>query len=230
MPPMVDPAATFRAALDVFRAHFAVLYPTALVFGLVDAIVSFALRDSPYLALTLALSLVLGVIFQGMVVEVVRDARAGEADVTVGRLFRGIAPVADKLVAVALFTAVAQFLGFLLLIVPGLVLMTIWAVTAPVVVMERTGPFTALDRSRELVRGHGWQVFLVLLLVLLLSVGVALLGGALAAGAGDVAGSFVQVLLLALVTPMSALVVGVLYFRLLEIRDGLPEVPRGYAQ
>ena len=57
--------------------------------------------------------------------------------------------------------------GFILLIVPGLFLLTIWAVVAPVTVLERPGIFAAFGRSRELVRGHGWTVFGALVLVFL---------------------------------------------------------------
>ena len=38
-----------------------------------------------------------------------------------------------------------------LLIVPGLILLTIWAVIAPVIVVERSGVIDAFRRSRELV-------------------------------------------------------------------------------
>jgi len=34
-----------------------------------------------------------------------------------------------------------------------------WAVAAPALVIERAGVFGALGRSRELVRGNGWNVF-----------------------------------------------------------------------
>ena len=62
-------------------------------------------------------------------------------------------------------------IGFILIIVPGLILITIWSVAAPVVVLENPGVFAALRRSRELVRGNGWQVFGVIL-VLYIVVGV----------------------------------------------------------
>ena len=29
----------------------------------------------------------------------------------------------------------------------------------PVIVIERAGPLAALGRSRQLIRGHGWTVF-----------------------------------------------------------------------
>jgi hypothetical protein len=56
-------------------------------------------------------------------------------------------------------------IGFLLLVIPGLVLITVWSVAAPVVVVERPPGLKALARSRQLVRGSGWQVFGVILLL-----------------------------------------------------------------
>ena len=64
---------------------------------------------------------------------------------------------------------IAIGIGFVLLIVPGLFLLTIWALVAPVVVIERKGVMASLERSRELVRGHGWQVFAVIVVLLLLN-------------------------------------------------------------
>ena len=69
-------------------------------------------------------------------------------------------------------------IGFVLLIVPGLILLTIWSVAPPSVVVEDKGPFESLGRSRELVRGNGWNVFLSILLayviVIVISVVAAL--------------------------------------------------------
>ena len=42
---------------------------------------------------------------------------------------------------------------------PGLYLLTIWAVFAPAIVVERTGIFGSFSRSHELVKGDGWAVF-----------------------------------------------------------------------
>ena len=57
-------------------------------------------------------------------------------------------------------------IGFMLLIVPGLILLTIWSVAAPVIVLSARR--WALRRSRELVRGNGWPVFGVILILLVL--------------------------------------------------------------
>ena len=107
---------------------------------------------------------------------------------------------------------IAIGIGFVLLIVPGLFLMTIWALAAPVVVIERKGVMDALDRSRKLVRGHGWQVFAVIVVLLLINI---VLGGVvqaiLTSLSDDVLGFALSSLLTSvLIGPLSALAAAVL--------------------
>ena len=59
---------------------------------------------------------------------------------------------------------------------PGLILLTIWSVVVPVLMLEGTGVFRSFGRSQELVRGHGWSVFAVVAIsiVLILLAGIVL--------------------------------------------------------
>ena len=50
-------------------------------------------------------------------------------------------------------------IGLVLLIIPGLILLTMWSVGAPAIVVERAGAFQAFGRSWHLVRGEAWSVF-----------------------------------------------------------------------
>ena len=59
----------------------------------------------------------------------------------------------------------------MLLIVPGLFLLTIWIAVIPAVVLENRGIGESFGRSRELVRGNGWNVFGVIILTFLLLIG-----------------------------------------------------------
>ena len=59
--------------------------------------------------------------------------------------------------------------GLVFLIVPGLILLTWWALIPPSIVLENRGVFESFGRSRELVRGHAWNVFGVLIITYLLS-------------------------------------------------------------
>ena len=59
-----------------------------------------------------------------------------------------------KLIVVGILAGIAIAIGFVLLIIPGLFLITIWSVIVPVIVIERTGVFDSFGRSRELVKGQ----------------------------------------------------------------------------
>ena len=63
-------------------------------------------------------------------------------------------------------------IGFVLFIVPGLYRLTIWSMLVAVIVTEGRAAGEAFTRSREVVRGHGWSVF-GLIVVTFLLVGIA---------------------------------------------------------
>ncbi len=167
--------------------------------------------------LALLISLLAQTLFTGMVVELVSDVQDGRRDSSAGQLLKAVTPVLGQLVAIGLVVGIAVVVGFVLIIVPGLILLTVWSVAAPVVVLERPPGLQALRRSRELVRGHGWQVFGV---IVLLDVVVAVVAGAIeiaASSAGTGVGIVVQVVLGVLTAPLAALAAAVLYFELRKL-------------
>lgn len=76
-------------------------------------------------------------------------------------------------------------LGFVLLVVPGVILSLMWAVALPALVTDSRGT-AALGRSRTLTRGNRWRILglvVIALLVLLVVLGIAFgIGAALAFG------------------------------------------------
>jgi len=58
-----------------------------------------------------------------------------------------------------LLEAVAILIGLVVLIIPGLIVMTIFFVVLPACVIERTGAIGSLKRSVMLTKGHRWSVF-----------------------------------------------------------------------
>src|SRR3954470_1185321 len=179
--------AVIARAFEIYRDQFGVLVGTALLVFAVEAVASLAL-PSRLAVLAAVVSIILTTFYQGMVVALVHDVQDGRRDNSVGDLLRGVSPVVLPLLVVSLLAGLGIGIGFLLLIVPGLFLLTIWAVVAPVCVLERPGIFAAFGRSRELVGGHGWAVFgtLILIFLIVLTAGViaAVLGAAI--GGGDV--------------------------------------------
>src|SRR5436305_1183505 len=109
---------------------------------------------------------------QGALVELVRDVRDGRADRSIGDTYSVVQPRLPALIAAGILAALGIGIGFILFIVPGLFLLTIWSMLVPVIVIEGRAAGESFSRSREIVRGHGWPVF-GLILITFITIGIA---------------------------------------------------------
>ncbi|HTZ86859.1 MAG TPA: hypothetical protein VMB05_09345 [Solirubrobacteraceae bacterium] len=220
----LDVGAVIRRVFDIYVDQAPVLLPaSAVVFVITGIVTALLIAASSGLAiLALVLSVIATTLFTGMVVELVSDVQDGRRDHSVSQLLSAATPVLGQLILVGIVAGVGIVIGFILIIVPGLILITIWSVAAPVVVLERPGVFAALGRSRELVRGNGWQVFGVIFvlffLILIVTSGIEIAADSAGTGAGLVA----RVVIGVLTGPISALAQAVLYF---DLRAASREAP-----
>lgn len=226
----LDTADTLSQVFSIYGSQAGVLLPVAFGLFLIAAVVSGLLAGSVVgVLIALAVSTVASTLYQGTVVELVSDVQDGRRDSSVGQLVRSATPFIWPLFAAGLLAGIGIAIGFVLLIVPGLILMTIWAVIAPVIVVERKGVFEAFGRSRELVRGNGWRVFGVILFVFLILMIAGVLLAVVAesvADDSDVAQIVADLIASTLTAPISALVASVLYFKLRRIKEGAaPQTP-----
>ncbi len=218
----IDSGAVIRRVFEIYVDQAAVLMPAAaVVFVFTGIIAALLVVASPGLALLAVLiDLVAGTLFTGMVVELVADVQDGRRDSSPGQLLRAASPVLGQLIAVGVIAGIGIVVGFILVIVPGLYLITVWSVAAPVVVLERPGALAALARSRQLVRGNGWQVFGVILVLYIVVGVVSFIIEAAAQSAGSGAGIVVRVIVGVLTAPLASLAAAVLYFELGGARAG----------
>jgi len=72
-------------------------------------------------------------------------------------------------ILLAIIMSLLAGLAMILLIVPGLILLTMWFVGTPACVVERTGPWASLKRSAQLTKGHRWKIFGLMLLLIIVS-------------------------------------------------------------
>jgi hypothetical protein len=212
----IDIGSVISRTFKIYADQASVLLPAAAVVFIGVGIVSALLVViAPVLAILAFVVILVGTtLFTGMVVELVADVQDGRRDATVGQLLQAARPVIGKLILVGIVAGIGIAIGFILIIIPGLILITIWAVFAPVIVLERPAGLGALGRSRELVRGNGWQVFgVIVVLVIGVSIVSAIIGAIGDAG-GTGVGIVVRVIIQILTAPISALAASVLYFEL----------------
>lgn len=124
-------------------------------------------------------SLVISALVQGALTRATVSAEQG-VKVSIGESLSAALRVVAPLIGLTILWALAVGVGFLLLVIPGVVFITMWAVAVPALVVERTSIFKAFGRSAELTKGSRWKVFGLLLMVLviywLLSLVIGLVG------------------------------------------------------
>jgi len=125
------------------------------------------------------------------------------------------------LIGLAICSGIALLVGFLLLLVPGFILLAVWYVATPACVVERRGPIESMSRSADLTRGFRWKVF-GLIVVLALAQSIA--GGSLTAVVAKLSLTVNAVVLLvwgALFGAYSAIAVAVTYHDLRVAKEGI---------
>jgi hypothetical protein len=215
----LDTARVFERVFAIYRLQAGVLLPAAVLLYLIPAALGLA-NGVGGQALALAASIIAAVAYEGLVVQAVRDIQDGVRDLSLGGLFRSVSKVLAPLLWTAILVGIGVFVGFIAFIIPGLVLLTWWAVAAPVVVCEVRTPTEAIRRSRELVRGHGWQVFGVLVVTFLLVLIADLLLASLAnaVSGSDISFAVAQLIAGTITAPVFALASAVLYLELLQLK------------
>lgn len=170
------------------------------------------------------ISAVLGYILQAAIVYGTFQTMLGQ-QVTLGEIVnRGLAVILP-VIGVAILVGIGIGIGFLLLFIPGLILMTMWAVAIPVAVIERPGVTASISRSMALTQGNRWKIFALFVIygVATLVVGLIFGGAALAGGAagGNIVMTVVEMIFTGLLQMFLAVAVAVLYSALRNIKDGV---------
>lgn len=175
----------FRADLVLSRgisAFFQNLVPFLLLSLLIYSpfCVYTAVVLSDDLTLSSAMRLFYVISFGGLIAQLIASAAVmhgtvaqlrGERATTLASLSVGVRRMFPVL-GVGLMVGLAVMLGFMLFVVPGLMLMVKYWVAVPVAVVERAGVSESMKRSGELVAGEGWSVFAIFVLLIFINVGL----------------------------------------------------------
>lgn len=187
----------FERAFATILHNPVVTLGIALIFGAIPGVImAYTLTmaqagvldgGSPSQALGLGgltlLSSVLGLAVSAFVQGMLTKATIAESEgrkANFGECARAALTIALPLVGLSILLAIGVGIGFVLLIVPGIMLYMAWSVAAPALVQEREGVFAAFGRSRELTKGARWKIFGITLLLFvvyyLLTIALAAVG------------------------------------------------------
>jgi hypothetical protein len=221
-------------AFSLYKAHWKHLMGVALAFYLVASSITLLLTVlfGAYGAVVGGFVLFIGIFWlTGALVEAVADVRDGRADLSLGETFARVQARVLPLLGAAILAGIGIAIGLVLLLVPGLILLTWWCLIPAAVVLERRGVFESFGRSRDLVRGHGWPVFGVLILTYLLTSVVSALIRTAFRWLPDYLDHYIaSVLVGTVVAPFSALAITVMYFKLRGPQVGAEAVLEPHAR
>jgi hypothetical protein len=212
----IDVGNVISETFSQYGSHFGTLIGAAVVIFGITGLINAFLYDEGGIIFNLiinALNVVASTIYAGMVVRVVQHARQGTS-ASVGEMFESVMPVLLPLIVNGFLKGIAVAIGFILLIVPGIFLATIWAVTGPAIVVERAGIIDAFGRSWDLVRGQFWSVLGAYVIAYLILIAATIVAGVIGISIGLVGLIVMMIILSVLVAPILALVSAIIFFDL----------------
>ncbi|HUB21863.1 MAG TPA: hypothetical protein VMA97_05590 [Streptosporangiaceae bacterium] len=215
-----------------FAKHLlAIAFVIYLIAAIVTALLALA-GGTVGILLGSLVSIIAAFVLQATLVKAVQDVRDGHADLSISQTVSEALPFIGPVALASILAGIAITIGLLLIIVPGLFLITIWAVIVPVIIIERSGAMASFGRSRNLVRGHGWHVFGTLVLVYIIMLVVNIVLGVIFSALPHVLGDGLSsVISGTLISPFLALVVTLVYYRLVGVSASAGGAPYGgYAQ
>ncbi|WP_199556060.1 hypothetical protein [Sandaracinobacteroides hominis] len=149
------------------------------------------------------------------------EKRAGETPELGGMLLEGL-KLAPATFAVLLLHLLASMVGWLFLLVPGIIIYIMFCVSLPVLTEERAGVTGSLKRSRELTKGSRWRIFLLLLIgwLVLMVISAPIYAAVFLSPDSGVLNALISAAANTIFLPLSATMLASLYFELKDVREG----------
>ena len=212
-------------AWQLYRRYAGHFLPIAFVIYLVTAVIVAALNlgGLPGESVGWIVELFALFLLQAALVTAVQDIRDGRVDLDFGATLSAALPFLLPVAAASILASIGIAIGLALLIVPGLILLTFWSLIVPAIVIGRARVFESFGRSYRTVRGYGWNVFGIYVLVFLIIIAVHIVVSFIFLVLPLVARSFIASIVAdTLVAPFIALVITLIYYRLTAVHAAGP--------
>jgi hypothetical protein len=197
-----------------FAGHFLLIaFVIYLVAAAIVALLSLAGAVGTFIGLIIGV--IAAFLVQAALVKAVQDVRDGRVDLNLGETVSAVTPFLPAVIAASILAGIGIAIGFALIIVPGLILLTFWSLIVPSIVIGGEGVFGSFSKSWRTVRGYAWHVFGTYVLVFLILIVFDIVLGIILLALPIVARNFISNIVSGtLVAPFLALVVTLVYYRL----------------
>jgi hypothetical protein len=214
-----------------FFSHFVIIsFVIYLVIAIVSALLTLAAgRWGAFIAFLLSLFGLF--LLQAALVKAVQDVRDGRVDLDLQATLSAGLPFVGTVAIAAILASIGIAIGFALIIVPGLILLTFWSLIVPWIVLGGAGAIESFGRSWRTVRGYAWNVFGTYVLTFLILIAAGIVLSVILIALPYAWRNFISDLVSGtLVAPFVALVVTLVYYRLTAVHGetaeaGVPAEP-----
>jgi hypothetical protein len=204
-------------AWEMYKRYAAHFLPIAFVIYLAVAVVTALLSLAGWFGILLGLifSLFGSFLVTAALVKAVQDVRDGRVDLDLQATVRAAMPYVGAVALASILAAIGIGIGFVLIIIPGLILLTFWSLIVPWIVIGGAGAMDSFSRSWRTVSGYFWNTFGTYVVTFLILLGVNIVLSLILFFLPLFARSFLSnVISGTLVAPFTALVVTLVYYRL----------------
>lgn len=175
-------------------------------------------------SISVIVTMVTTALLQGILVRSTILHLSGQK-VDIGHSITAASRMILPIIAVSIIVGIGVSLGFVLLVVPGIIIYCALVVSVPALVEERQGVFSSMSRSRELTRGSRLLIFLLCVIYMVLYwIAAAVVGGITGTATYSPGGMLVsgvgQMFLVTVSSALSATMISSLYVELRSIKEG----------
>jgi hypothetical protein len=209
--------------------HFILIsFAIYLVVAVVNALLSWGLGNVGVI-IGAIVSLFGSFLLQAALVKAVQDVRDGTVDLDLRATLTAATPFVGSVAVASILASIGIAVGFVLIIVPGLILLTFWSLIVPEIALGGAGALESFGRSWRTVRGYAWNVFGTFILVFLILIAAQIvLSVVLLALPGGWRSFIADLVSGTLVAPFLAAVVTLIYYRLTAAHGQPAEAGTGY--
>lgn len=219
-----SPSSLFTRAWQTLTSYPLVFLGITLAPTLIVTIVGILLAlISPLLATIIIVlgGIVLNLVAQGAIAYGTFESMTGN-EPTIRNAFSKVMPRIIPLVCLAAIVGLCVFLGFIILIIPGIIVMCMFAVSMQACVVEQKGALDSISRSLDLTKGYRVQIFLIFLA---LGLAVFILFAIIAVVVGLIFNETITQLVINLIgivpSAFGSILAAILYYDLRNIKEGI---------
>ncbi len=234
LPKIESPFVTLKFAWNLFLKNWQKLVPVAIAPSVIMYIgtLLFSLGNNVFFSILGILSVVIGLVLSvAAVAAVIKAVERLNSDQTAQIVFKEYYKIGFayfwSIILVGIISALVTLGGFMLLVIPGLIVSMYIAFYNYALVIDGKKGFSALVESYQLVRGRWLAVFGRALFIALVSIVISLIAGMIVGlfggkDAPSAVSGFVNILSTAIASPLTVIFIYRIYTALKSVRQ--PEV------